>query len=139
MRAEPEPALDELDAMKGKELSSPRAFEKALLAALEKAGVKDVGEQDRILGRVLPAKNGKKYTLSDEGLAKLHKEAERSLDFLRPVPEEVVAKLGPLRDKELVAQEFFMAALEEPLKEGLNEAGVRDPADRSRLRQRAKG
>jgi hydrophobe/amphiphile efflux-1 (HAE1) family protein len=136
LRAQPEPDLAQLDALTQKEFSSAKAFHKALGEALGKAGIHNLTEVAKIQERVAPTGSGKKLTLNEKSLAQLRKMAERSLDFLKPVPEVVVAKLESLLDREFLTRESFDAALADPLKKGLEEANVHDKAERTRIENR---
>jgi multidrug efflux pump subunit AcrB len=136
LRASHEPDLAQLDVLKEKDFSSPKQFTAALADALKKAGVANRNARARIQERVVPTKTGKVYRLSPESFARLAAEVQRSVDFLRPVPEEVLAKLDELRDRDFLTRERFETALAAPLAAGLDEAGISDPAERARIRKR---
>jgi hydrophobe/amphiphile efflux-1 (HAE1) family protein len=136
LRHVPEPDLAQLDALAEQEFPSAKAFHKALGQALGKAGLSNPGEQTKIQERIVPTPSGKKFKLAQQSLAQLRQMVERSLAFLKPVPEAVVSKLEGLLDREFLTRESFVSALADPLAKGFDEADVQDKSERLRIQNR---
>jgi multidrug efflux pump subunit AcrB len=120
----PEDLLRELLAIKDKEYSSRKAFEHEINPRIE-ACESDRAEQGRLRAKIVKvADTGGKFKLSAKSFAAL-----REL----PVPEAVLAKLEAIRNHDFLAREFFDAAVAD----ALNEAGVSDKAEQSRIQNRA--
>ncbi len=131
-----EPDLAQLDALVEKEFSSAKQFHKALSESLSKAGINNQAEQTRIQERIVPTPSGKKFKLAQNTLPQLRAMAEKALEFVKAVPEEVVSKLEPLLDREFLTRESFVVALGDPLNQGFDEANIHDKAERQRIQNR---
>jgi multidrug efflux pump subunit AcrB len=119
----PEPVVAGLKAIKDREYPNRKSFAEALTAVLEKAEITDEGERSHIQARVeAVAESGGKYKLTPKSFISLGEP---------PAPEEVLAHLE--RDHEYLTQDSFGAAVDE----ALDEAGVKDKAERTRIQRRA--
>jgi multidrug efflux pump subunit AcrB len=136
LRASHEQDLAQIDVLKDRDFPTEKKFNAEMVEALKKAGVDNRSARTRIQQRVGPTKVGKAFRLTPESFARLVKEVQQAFDFLRPVPEEVLAKLYDLKDRDFLTRERFESALAAPLADGLEAAGVSDRKEQARIKQR---
>jgi hydrophobe/amphiphile efflux-1 (HAE1) family protein len=134
LRSAPDPS--KLDDLKDKECAVEDIFNKAFADALTKAGIRYAADRDKIQERLLPLARRANFKVTEPLFAELLELTKGPIDFARPVPEPVLARLNDLRNIDYLTKDLFENALAGVLADGLDEAEVHDKPERTRIRNR---